>query len=93
LVGFALLLVAVAVSAALLFYVAGKRPVPREKFIAAVVGLTPGEVRGRVGDPDGTTYGGLRYDRVTYDPATGRVDQSAWLWVDGGRVSFVTVVP
>jgi hypothetical protein len=104
--GVALVLAAVAFSAALLlFYQPGKRPVPREKFIASVVGLTPAEARRRVGEPDGTSgpavrmiaddpsEGGLRYDHATYDPATGKVDRSAWLWMEGGRVSHVTIEP
>lgn len=74
------------------------RPVPRAQFEAAVFGLTPGEVRQKVGDPDEVMVdpGGIpdyRYLGRTLDPKTGQPDRSVTVFFIQDRAADVHYDP
>lgn len=65
----------------------------REEFRKAITGKTPDEVIKAVGKPDSTQDSGggstWYYNKATKDPVTDKVDYSAQVVFEGGRVSQV----
>ena len=69
-----------------------KKVYTREELRAAVVGKTTDEVLAILGKPNRTSDSSViswTYDEISRDPVSGKIDYSATLWIEGGRIGSV----